>query len=106
MTTHISGEDKLDWLFNRLSEVVSGIGPKLLTRGMHPIEANEALLACLETMHKRIELADKIFELLPCYNTGTSFLAEERVKALVEEYWELGGGSNDRSNNGVQTAGV
>lgn len=78
--------DQLDQTFDDLSVFVCGYGPELLTRGMPALMANTAILECLKKQRRKIELADKIFELMLCFSVGMSFLSEARVKSSLEEY--------------------
>lgn len=106
--------ERLELVIDKLSELVCEHGPNLLTRGMSMLEANEAILQCLEGLlnktkalealcmkleqHKNeeeaerrqlaklLEKADKIINLLPAFNVGQSFLSEERVQELMEDY--------------------
>lgn len=41
---------QLDELYDKMSAFVCEHGPKLLTRGINPLEANEAIMACLESL--------------------------------------------------------
>jgi hypothetical protein len=86
----ITEEDRLDWLFNAISEKVCQHGPKLLTRGMPALEANEALLDCITKLESRLQLAEKIIDNLYAYSVGMSFLAEEKIEPLVKEFWDAG----------------
>lgn len=46
--------EELDLSYQKLSEFVCKHGPELLTVGMPPLRANQALLACLEKLlHER-----------------------------------------------------
>jgi hypothetical protein len=100
-------DEKLDRQYDEMSSFVCEHGPMLLTRGMPPEEANEALLECLKALlsravtaerrsaeaHEdktralnRLQLANRIIDALPEYSVGMSFLSEERVKTLMERY--------------------
>lgn len=100
-------DERLDRQYDEMSAFVCEHGPSLLTRGMPPEEANEALLDCLkhllsravtaERMSKeahedkaralnRLQLANRIIDALPEYSVGMSFLSEERVQKLMEKF--------------------
>lgn len=97
----------LDESYDKLSQFVCEQGPELLTRGMKPLEANRAILSCLELLLSRavtaermskeahedkaralnkLQLANRIIDALPEYSVGMSFLSEEKVKRLMEEF--------------------
>lgn len=79
-------EKALDALYDRMSAFVCEHGPKLLTRGMPPIEANEAIMACLEAQRARLQLAQRIIDRLPSYVCGMAVLAEEEMRAPWKEW--------------------
>lgn len=76
----------MDNIYDRMASLVSETGPKLLSRGMPPLEANEAILACLDKLKRKAELAQKLLMELRCYSTGMSALSEEAVQAIVKEF--------------------
>lgn len=43
----------------------------------------------LHTRHKRLQVADKLIDMLLCYSVGASFLVEEDVKPVHEAYIKL-----------------
>jgi hypothetical protein len=51
---------ELDEIFSKLSLLVCEHGPQLLTLGMSQLEANRAILACLETLLSRARIAERM----------------------------------------------
>ena len=45
---------QLDASYDELSQLVCELGPELLTRGMPPLEANRAIIACIKKL--RLEM--------------------------------------------------
>lgn len=100
-------DQRLDELYDRISSFCCEHGPQLVTRGMHPEEANEGILACLALLlsraehaekasreaHEdktsalnRLQLANRIIDALPSYSAGMSFAAEEDVREMLEKF--------------------
>lgn len=53
---------RLDELYNWIATFVCENGPRLLTRGMSPIEAHEAIKACFEHLEKRIKRQERLLQ--------------------------------------------
>lgn len=51
--------EELDLSFIRISELVCEHGPTLLTLGMKPLEANKALIECIESLVSRVRVAER-----------------------------------------------
>lgn len=49
---------RLEYIMNRLSEVVTTYGPQPLSRGMSNVEAHEAILACVEDLALKLKVHD------------------------------------------------
>lgn len=97
----------LDEIFSKVSTLVCEEGPQILTLGMSQLEANTAILACLEQLlsrartaermskeaHQekanalnRLQLANRIIDALPSYSVGQSFLSEEPIQKMMEDF--------------------
>lgn len=76
----------LDKSYDDLSSFVCEHGPNLLTRGMPPFEANTAIMACLSRLYNRLALAERIIDALPSYSVGESFMSEEDIEPMMEEW--------------------
>jgi hypothetical protein len=75
----------LDDIFDQLCAIVTELGPYHLMRGVTQLEANTAILRCIESLKNQRDLAFRIIDELPAYNVGISFLSEEKPKQLIEE---------------------
>lgn len=75
----------LDEVYDKMSAFVCEHGPELLTRGMPPLEANTAIMACLERLKNQRDLAFRIVDCLPDYSVGCSFMSEEEPEKLIKE---------------------